>query len=125
MRGSKRRGVLLVAGSVAALLASWWWVDLSRGEPTPFVKPAGVEGRTVTVTYTGSHCQDGSHLDVEERTHDVVVTVYEWEYPTGCDDMGVPYTLTATLSDDIGDRSVVDGACAVPKLQQYPDCLEH
>ena len=92
-RSCRRRG--------GADLIGWWLIDLTRGEPTPFVKPAIVDGRNLQVTYTGSRCQDGSRLDVDERTDHVVVMVYEWEYPTGCDDVGVPYTLTETLSDDL------------------------
>ena len=124
MRSSMRRWALPVGGGVVLILIAWWWIDLTRGEPTPFVKPAVVDGRNLQVTYTGSRCQDGSRLDVDERTDHVIVTVYEWEYPTGCDDVGVPYTLTATLSDDLGDRTVIDGACEVPRLQGYTDCLE-
>ena len=121
---SMRRWALPIAGGLLLILIAWWWIDLTRGEPKPFVKPAIVEGRNLQVNYTGSSCQDGSRLDVDEHTDQVVVTVYAWEYPTGCDDRGVPYTLTATLSDDLGSRAVVDGACKVPKLQRYTDCLE-
>ena len=119
-----RRSALLIAGGLVVVLIAWWWVDLTRGEPRPFTKPVVAEGRNLQVSYTGSHCQDGSRLDVDERADEVVVTVYTWEYPTGCDDMGVPYTLRATLTDELGGRRVVDGACEVPKLQGYTDCLD-
>jgi len=123
MRISTRRWALLIAGAVLLTLIAGRLIDLTRGEPKPFVKPAVVQGRNLQVHYIGSRCQEGSRLDVDERADHVVVTVYAWRYPTGCDDVGVPYTLTATLSDDLGNRPVIDGACAVPELQQYTDCL--
>ena len=79
MRSSMRRWAVPVAGGVVLMLIGWWLIDLTRGEPTPFVKPAIVDGRNLRVTYTGSRCQDGSRMDVDERTDHVVVTVYEWE----------------------------------------------
>ena len=118
------RRALPIAGGLVLILIAWWWIDLTRGQPRPFVKPAVVEGRSLRVNYTGSYCQDGSRLDVDERTDEVVVTVYTWQYPTGCDDRGVPYTLRATLANDLGDRPVVDGACDVRELQRYTDCSE-
>lgn len=116
---------LALAAAVALILAAWWWIDLTRGEPTPFRKPVVVEGRNLKVTYTGGTCQDGSRLVVDEHTDRVVVTVYAWMYPTDCNAGGVPYTLTATLKEDLGDRDLVDGACQMAKFRRYYDCQAH
>lgn len=91
-------------------------------EATPFNPPARSDGRVVEVGYTGSDCQDGSKLQAEEEADRVVLTVVTWEWATACNDMGVPYTVSTTLTEPLGDRTVVDGACLRPEGQRFADC---
>ena len=99
-----------------------WWLNREREELLPWAKPASVSGRTITVTYTGSECQDGSRLEVHEESDRVVLTVVTWTDARSCDDVGVAYSLEVTLSSDLGQRTLVDGACELPKFQGYADC---
>ena len=73
--------------------------------------------------YTGSASQNVSGLRFDERAARLVLLVDAWEYPTGCRDIAVPYPLTAGVSQDLGDRSVGDGACQILELQRY--CNRH
>lgn len=106
---------------VLVVAAGFWWLTGSRGL-SPFTKPVAADGRTITVTYTGSECQDGSRLEVDEQDDRVVLTVHRWSRATSCTDIGIPYTLTAVLSRPLGDREVVDGACDVSPYRDWSDC---
>lgn len=114
--------VVLTGGALVAAAAFiggvLWWFAATRGHPTPWDRPPVVDGRTVEVSYIGSACQDGSRLDLEEDSREVVVTVYAWQNAGSCDDLGVPYTLTGTLDAAPGDRVMIDGAC---RLDEYRD----
>ncbi|QIM20243.1 hypothetical protein G7075_02230 [Phycicoccus sp. HDW14] len=111
----------MVAPLLLLALAVLWWLELRRGEPTP-VTSFAVDGSRVDVTYTGSDCQDGSRLEVTEEATRVVLTVRAWEFPTGCNDMGVTYRVSATLDEPLGTREVVDGACFDDRVGGYPAC---
>lgn len=109
--------LVLVLGAVA-----WRLLDTRIGDPTPFVKPAVVDGAAVTVDYVGSQCQDGSRVEVDERDDRVVLTVWTWSWAGGCSDVGVGYRVSATLDRPLGTREVVDGACLRPEYARYSDC---
>lgn len=113
---------LLVAGAlVLVVAAAWWWLTGTRGL-APFHKPVATDGRSIVVTYTGSECQDGSRLKVDEQDDRVLITVHRWSRATECSDIGIDYALTAVLSRPLGDRVVVDGACEEPQYRGYSDC---
>ena len=111
-------GVMTVLVAVAII----WWLNRESEELSPWEKPASVTGRTIKVTYTGSECQDGSRLEVREESDRVVLTVVTWTVALSCSDVGVPYSLEATLSSDLGDRTLIDGACELPEFSNYQDC---
>lgn len=114
----------LVGFAVVLTAVVAWWLLHPRTELTPYVKPARVTGQDVTVTYIGGTCQQGAHLDIDEDTEQVVLTVRTWTRVDSCDDAGVGYTLTGRLGAELGSREVVDGACEVPKYARYGDCRQ-
>ena len=114
-------GVMTVLVAVAII----WWLNREREELSPWTKPASVIGRTIRVTYIGSECQDGSRLEVREDSDRVVLTVVTRTDARSCDDVGVPYSLEATLSSDLEDRALIDGACERPEFTGYADCRKH
>lgn len=116
--------VAVVLCSVVVLVLTLFvrlWISSQIGEPTPFVKPARVEGRTIEVSYTGSACQEKSRLEIEESSERVIVTVYAKE-SSSCSDIGVEYTLTGSMSSLLGDRELIDDACQIPENAIHIDC---
>lgn len=113
--------LLTVGALVIAVGGGVWWLAGTRGV-APFHKPVTTDGRTLTVTYLGNECQDGSRLEVDEQEQRVIVTVHRWSRATECSDVGVDFTLTHVLSRPLGDRQVVDGACEEPQYRGRSDC---
>ena len=113
--------LLAVGAVVLALGAGWWWLTGSRGL-APVHKPVAADGRTITVSYPGSECQDGSRLVVDEQDERVLITVHHWSRATEWSDVGIDYALTAVLSGPLGDREVVEGACEDPQYRGYSVC---
>lgn len=99
-----------------------WYVTRARPRPAPFTKPAVVNGLDLTVTYTGSECQDRSRLDIDESPDRVTITVITWIAAGSCNDIGVPYVLSGRLASELGARPMVDGACELTQFRGYPDC---
>lgn len=120
----RRRAVAAAVGGVVAVLALAWvaWYAFGQSEPTPWTKPAEVEGHVVHLTYIGSECQDSAAVDVEEDAERVVLTVRATVRATACNDVGVGYEIDARLDAPLGDRELVDGACQVAELATYADC---
>lgn len=120
----RRRAVAAAVGGVVAVLALAWvaWYVFGQSEPTPWTKPAEVEGRVVHLTYIGSECQDSAAVDVEEDAERVVLTVRATVRATSCTDVGVVYEIDAQLDAPLGDRDLVDGACQMAELASYTDC---
>ena len=114
-----RRVIVVLALVVAALVA---WSLRALAEPRPWVKPPTIDGEVVTTTYTGSDCQSYDHVDVDEGSERVVITVWETVLARGCNDMGVPYDVRVELDETLGDRELVDGACLVEELEGRADC---
>lgn len=110
------RGLLvlgsLVVGAVAlvvlVLCAQYFWAG--RAQPVPWGTVEGT-GTELTVSFTGSECQSSSRVEAEEHEDRVVITAYEGVRARSCSDVGVPYSLTVTLAEPIGDRELVNGAC--------------
>lgn len=119
--GARRRWPLVVVG-LLVLAGLAWWLLVPRPRLAPFTKPVDVTGRSVTVTYTGSACQDRSRLDIDEQRDRVVLTVQTWISAGSCNDVGVTYRLSGQLSSDLGGRPLVDGACEEPAFRSYGDC---
>ena len=112
---------LLGAATLVIIVGAGWWFSGGRGL-TPFPTPVATDGRSITVTYTGSECQDGSRLEVDEQDERVLVTVHRWSRATECSDIGIDSALTAVVSRPLGDRTVVDGACEEPEHRGHSDC---
>lgn len=109
-------GALALAGCLAG------WYIFGQSEPTPWNKPAKVDGTTVLLTYTGSECRDGAEVDVDQDADRVVITVRETVRARSCSDVGVAYELQAHLDAPLADRELVDGACDMSRYANYPDC---
>ena len=112
----------LVLGTVLLLTALIGWYVLAQAAPTPWAKPATVDGRIVTTTYVGSECQSYDRVDVDEDSERVVITVRETVLARGCSDVGVSYDVRVELDEPLGDRELLDGACLDPDLRNRPSC---
>ncbi len=122
---SRRQGIAgtLAVGALAALVATgaaFYW--FGQSEPTPWSKPARVDGDVVHLRYIGSQCQDDASVDVEEHDDQVILTIRTTVRADSCPDVGVRYNIDAHLDAPVGDRELVDGACLVPKFSHYSAC---
>lgn len=113
--------VLAAAGVLGALGLLTWYV-FGQSEPTPWDKPATASGATVRLTYIGSECRDGAHVDLDEGPTRVVVTVRETVRTRSCSDVGVRYDVEVRLGSPLADRRLVDGACEMSEYAQYTQC---
>lgn len=112
----------LAAASAVGVVAVAAWYLLGQAQPTPWNKPARVEGAVVWLTYTGSECRHAVEADVEESSERVTITVRETVRAMSCSDVGVSYDIQVRLNAPLGDRLLVDGACQVSDYAQYSDC---
>lgn len=115
-------GRLVALLAVLAVLGLAGWYVFGQSEPTPWNKPARVDGTTIHLTYTGSECRDSADVDVDEDAARVVVTVHETVRARSCSDVGVSYELQAHLDGPLADRELVDGACEMTRFANYADC---
>ncbi len=127
MAASPRRGrravvVALASALGVAVLAGVAWYVFGQSEPTPWNKPAVVEGDVVHLTYTGSECQDSASVDVDEDARRVAVTVRQTVRARTCSDVGVRYDIDAQLDAPLGERELVDGACETAEYSHYTEC---
>jgi hypothetical protein len=122
VRRNIRRGVTWLITVLLISLVVVWWLNRDKGDPIPWEKPATVNGRSVELTYVGSECQDGSRVEADEDSERVVLTVFAWSNAWSCSDVGHPYTLKVTLSSDLGDHELVDGACEMAEFKRYVAC---
>jgi hypothetical protein len=115
-----RRLVIFLA--IAAVALAGWWVLSSWGRtPTPWGSIT-IDGRDVTVSYTGSECRDGADLSFDESATQVVVTVHETVRAMSCSDVGVSYDLSSRLPSRLNGREIVDGACLEEPWKSRPAC---
>ena len=121
-RGAATWRLLLVAASVIGLVAVAAWYFFGHSEPTPWNKPAMVDGATVRLTYTGSECRDGAKADVEEAADRVTITISETVRATSCNDVGISYDIEVRLDAPLGSRELVDGACQMPAFVRSLQC---
>lgn len=121
-RGAVTWRLVLATASVIGVVSVAAWYFFGQSEPTPWNKPAGVDGAVVELTYTGSECRDGAQADVEENSKRVTITVRETVRATSCSDVGVSYDVQVRLDAPLRDRELVDGACLMPKYAHYPEC---
>jgi hypothetical protein len=103
----------LVALTLLAAVVAAGWLTLRPGgsDPVPWDTHVA-DGDRVRLTYTGSECRDGASVEVEEGDDRVVLTVWETDHSRSCSDVGVTYDVAADLAEPLGDRALVDGACA-------------
>ncbi|MBA3410326.1 MAG: hypothetical protein H0U15_05665 [Geodermatophilaceae bacterium] len=120
-RGVTRRAVLGAALTLVVLGAAGWYF-FGQSEPTPWNKPATVDGAIVRLTYTGSECQDSAEVEVDEDSSRVVITVKETVRARSCNDVGVPYDVEVRLDAPLSDRELVDGACQIPEYEGDVEC---
>jgi hypothetical protein len=121
-RGAVRWRLILAAAAVIGVVSVAAWYIFAQSEPTPWNKPATVDGAVVQLTYTGSECRDGAQADVEEDSERVTITVRETVRAMSCSDVGVSYKTQVRLDAPLGDRKLVDGACQMSKYAHYIDC---
>ncbi len=115
-------GVLVLVVGLALSAFVLWATGSSR--VYPFDKPARVDGTAIEVTYEGSTCRSGASLEIEESEDRVVVTVEERTRAWSCDDDRVAYDVTGELEEPLGDRELVDGACALAEYRDDAICEE-
>lgn len=121
-RGETKLRVVLAAASALVVLGTAGWYVFGQSKPTPWNKPATVDGAIVRVTYIGSECQDGADVEVDEDSTRVVITVSETVRARSCSDVGVPYDVEVRLEASLADRELVDGACQMPEYARYIEC---
>ncbi|GGD19377.1 hypothetical protein GCM10007231_18150 [Nocardioides daphniae] len=114
---------MVVAATLALVVAALTWWALFRSEPTPWGE-VEVDGNRVSVRYVGGECDRSARLDVEETDTEVVLTVQVKRGSLSCSDVGVPRTVRARLEAPVGDREVVDGACRLEKYASYLACSD-
>jgi len=113
---------VLAAASALGVMGVAAWYIFGQSEPTPWNKPATVDGAIVRLTYTGSECRDGADVDVDEDSTRVVITVRETVRAMSCSDVGVPYDVEVRLDVPLADRELVDGACQMSEYANYVEC---
>ena len=69
---------------------------------------ASEDGRTITLRYHGTSCDDEADVEVEEEQQRVLLTLRVTSERDGCDD-SVPKTIDVRLSDPLGQRTVAHG----------------
>ena len=114
--------LLLAAAAVIGAVSIAAWYVFGQSEPTPWNKPAEVDGAVVRLTYTGSECREGAKADVEEDSERVTITVRETVRARSCSDVGVSYEIQVELNAPLAERQLVDGACQMPTYAHYNDC---
>ena len=90
-----------------------------RGGPS---SPATVDGTRITLTYTDGQCRDHEDVAVEETARTVTVTVRTRTWALSSTDANARYTVDLRLADPLGERRLVDGACAQPDLAHDAVC---
>lgn len=105
-RGWRLLVTLVVA--VGVVVAVLWWRGTTR--PEPWTEPARVDGAVVRLTYVGSECRSGVHVDVEEDPTRVTITIRETVRSRSCSDVGVRHRVRVRLDAPLGNRMLVDGA---------------
>jgi hypothetical protein len=121
-RGAVSRRNLLVSLLVLGVVGIAGWYVLGHSSPTPWNKPADVDGATVRLTYSGSACQDSADVEVGESDTRVVITVVQTVRARSCDEAAVPYDVVVRLSDPLAGRMLVDGACEIEEYARYVAC---
>lgn len=116
-------GVLVLVVGLALSAFVLWVTGSSR--VIPFEKPARLDGTTLEVTYGGASCRSGASLEIEESEDRVVVTIEETSrFVFACDDALISYDVTGELEEPLGDRELVDGACALADYRDDAICEE-
>ena len=95
---------------------------LSGGEARPWSNPATVDGNRLTLTYVDSECQDHEAVDVRETADKVAVTIRTRTWALSCSDVNAQYTVNLRLVEPLGERTLVDGACAGRELAREAVC---
>lgn len=103
-------GGAALIGLVVGLVIGGQYLWRGRAQPTPWSTVDGT-GTDLVVHFIGSECQTSSRVEAEEDEDRVVITAYEGVRAMGCSDVGVPYDLSITLEEPLGERELVNGAC--------------
>jgi hypothetical protein len=121
-RGGRLRVVLGGIAVASLAVAGFALHQLAQSEPTPWNKPAKVEGDVAHLRYIGSQCQEDASVDVEQDDREVILTVLTPVRTGDCPDVGVPYSIDVKLGAALGERELIDGACLIPELAHYAAC---
>ncbi|CAN5493388.1 hypothetical protein BH11ACT8_BH11ACT8_33490 [soil metagenome] len=116
MAALRRSGVwvVLVAAVLGLLMfALVHWLFFGLDEPTPWDKPARVDGSQVQLTYTGRECRDRVQVDVDEGAARVVITIRETVRTVVCRGDTASYDVDVDLGAPLAGRELVDGACSL------------
>ena len=121
-RGVTKLLAVLAAGLALGGIGIAAWYIFGQSQPTPWIKPAAIDGATVRLTYEGSKCRDSADADVDEDSTRVVITVRETVRARSCEDVAIRYDLEVRLDAPLADRELVDGACQMSKYADYAEC---
>lgn len=82
-----------------------------------------VRGRTLTIFYTATTCEDSrTTASVDEQAAEVVVTLQTVVNSGRCHDREVRHRVRAAIDRPLGQRKVYDGACLLEELPKK-ECL--
>ena len=122
-RGVVRFLAVLAAGFALGVFGIAAWYVFGQSEPSPWNKPAAIDGATVRLAYYGSACRDSADADVDEDSTRVVITVRETVRARSCVAMAVFYHVEVRLDAPLADRELVDGACQMSKYANQSECV--
>jgi len=119
-------GMLVVAGLAGGALLLLTEDPQDENDDDPTASPTdwerySVDGRSITVRYDGSACQERAEATVKESADRVVITLRTVVAAGSCSMRQVQYDEKVDLRAPLRGRPVYDGAC----LERLPDpqCL--
>lgn len=118
-------GVALLAAVLGiGVFAGVRFLFFGLDEPTPWDKPARVVDTRVELTYDGHDCRDRVDVEVDEDEAAVVITITETVRTLVCRDGVSSQGLVVDLSEPLGERDLVDGACRLGQFGQDDRCAD-
>lgn len=108
--------LLLAVGTTVVLINH---VDPRPTDPMPWSRATLIRADILRLDYTGGSCDTARDVNVSETESVVTLTVVT-KSVGACDDVGNPRNIDARLDSDLGNRTLVDGACST--LAGYTDC---
>ena len=113
---------VLFASAATIVVGVFAW-NYYAGTPVVWDRAQSSDGLVIKALYKSSACDDGAAADVDESLTTVTITVRSRDFPDGsCTDNLVARTIEVSLNEPLGDRELVDGACALRKFEGLRSC---